>query len=205
MGVSPDKAGVTVSPARGGGCRRGNGTFARRTGRASPNGARSVPRADIAPRGTDRTPHRSCACEGCARPLHRAKEVALPAPHSTPSRSQLLHERARAMRSAMTASEARLWSALSGSQLGVAFRRHVVIGDFIVDFRAPVPRLVVEFDGGYHELRAPPTLAATASSPTPATASSESTPRSSCKISRLRSPRSVWCSSAGVTAGDCRN
>ena len=47
-------------------------------------------------------------------------------------------------------SEQLLWAQLSGSQLGVAFRRQVVIGHFIVDFAAPAVRLVVEVDGGYH-------------------------------------------------------
>ena len=54
----------------------------------------------------------------------------------TSSRSVLLHERARVMRAAPTLSEARLWAHLSGSQLGVAFRRQVVLGEYIVDFVA---------------------------------------------------------------------
>jgi very-short-patch-repair endonuclease len=48
-----------------------------------------------------------------------------------------------------------LWQRLSGSQLGVAFRRQLVIDSrFIVDFAAPAVRLVVEVDGGYHHGRA---------------------------------------------------
>ncbi|MBL9028803.1 MAG: DUF559 domain-containing protein [Myxococcales bacterium] len=58
------------------------------------------------------------------------------------------------MRSAPTTTEALLWQALSGSQLGVGFRRQLVIGTFIVDFAAPAARLVVEVDGGYHLERA---------------------------------------------------
>jgi very-short-patch-repair endonuclease len=57
-------------------------------------------------------------------------------------------------RAAPTASEERLWSALSGGKLGVAFRRQVVLGNFIVDFLAPCARLVVEVDGSYHAQRA---------------------------------------------------
>lgn len=57
-------------------------------------------------------------------------------------------------RVACTASEAQLWSALSGSKLGIAFRRQLVLGNFIVDFVAPRARLVVEVDGGYHAQRA---------------------------------------------------
>jgi len=54
----------------------------------------------------------------------------------------------------MTPSEARLWEALRGSKLGVAFRRQVPIGHYIVDFLAPSARLIVEVDGGYHAERA---------------------------------------------------
>lgn len=51
--------------------------------------------------------------------------------------------------------EARLWSALKGSQLGVGFRRQVILGDaskklFIVDFCAPSRKLVVEVDDASH-------------------------------------------------------
>ena len=46
-----------------------------------------------------------------------------------------------------------LWSALCGSQLVVAFRRQVVLGDAIADFFAPFVRLVVEVDGAHHRLR----------------------------------------------------
>jgi very-short-patch-repair endonuclease len=57
-------------------------------------------------------------------------------------------------RGALTESEARLWSALSAGQLGVSFRRQVPLGNrFIVDFLAPLARLVVEVDGCYHERR----------------------------------------------------
>ena len=46
-----------------------------------------------------------------------------------------------------------LWQAIRGGRLGVTFRRQVPLGPFIVDFLAPNARLVVEVDGGYHELR----------------------------------------------------
>ena len=71
--------------------------------------------------------------------------------HST--RSALLAARARDMRSAPTPSEERLWLALRGSQLGVAFRRQLPIGRYIADFASPKARLVVEVDGGYHGRR----------------------------------------------------
>jgi very-short-patch-repair endonuclease len=59
------------------------------------------------------------------------------------------------MRRSLTPSgEAALWHALRGRQLGVAFRRQVVIGGaFIADFAAPAARLAVEVDGGYHTER----------------------------------------------------
>ncbi len=53
------------------------------------------------------------------------------------------------MRVAPTTTEA-----LRGSRLGVAFRRQVVLGEFIADFIAPSVRLVVEVDGGCHAHRA---------------------------------------------------
>ena len=70
-------------------------------------------------------------------------------------RSQLLEQRATHMRRAPTTSEARLFAALRGGQLGVAFRRQVpLLGRFIVDLLAPELRLVVEVDGAYHHGRA---------------------------------------------------
>jgi very-short-patch-repair endonuclease len=44
--------------------------------------------------------------------------------------------RAQGMRASPTRSEEALWRALSGSQLGVAFRRQVPFGKFILDFLA---------------------------------------------------------------------
>lgn len=70
------------------------------------------------------------------------------------ARAQLLASRARTMRMAPTTTEALLWTELRGSRLGVAFRRQVVIGEYIVDFCAPSVRLIVEVDGGYHAGRA---------------------------------------------------
>ena len=73
--------------------------------------------------------------------------------HHHAKSSQLQHYAAQ-NRAAPTPSEARLWSALSAGNLGVAFRRQVVLGDrFIVDFVAPRVRLVVEVDGSYHAQR----------------------------------------------------
>ena len=72
--------------------------------------------------------------------------------HRSHNRSLLLAQRAAAMRSDLTWSEAALWRALSGRRLeGIQFRRQVVLANrFIVDFLAPREKIVVEVDGGYH-------------------------------------------------------
>jgi len=72
----------------------------------------------------------------------------------SPRLSGLLGQRAVGLRGSATWSEALLWHRLRSSQLGVRFRRQMVIGRYIVDFAAPAAALVVEVDGGYHEGRA---------------------------------------------------
>lgn len=67
--------------------------------------------------------------------------------------SQLIVERAAAMRGNPTTSEAALWRELQANRLGVAFRRQVPVGRYIADFAAPSVRLIVEVDGGYHGCR----------------------------------------------------
>ena len=52
-----------------------------------------------------------------------------------------------------TPSEQALWLLPRGSQLGVAFRRQVVVAGFLADFVAPSLQLIVEVDGGYHARR----------------------------------------------------
>jgi len=65
----------------------------------------------------------------------------------SPSRKQLLLDRARFMRHNPTYSEALLWSAIRGQRLGIQFRRQQVVGEHIVDFLARKASLVVEVDG----------------------------------------------------------
>ena len=73
---------------------------------------------------------------------------------SNARRALMLAARARQMRHAPTDSEARLFEALRGGQLGVSFRRQVVVaGSFIADLLAAEVRLVVEVDGGCHASR----------------------------------------------------
>ncbi len=43
-----------------------------------------------------------------------------------------------------------LWQALRRSNLGVAFRRQVVLQGYIADYYACAVRLIVEVDGGWH-------------------------------------------------------
>jgi very-short-patch-repair endonuclease len=82
--------------------------------------------------------------------MRHASSTSRPSPH----RERLLLERAAQMRFAPTSSEARLFEALRGGRLGVAFRRQApLLGRFIVDLLAPEVRLVVEIDGGYHARR----------------------------------------------------
>jgi very-short-patch-repair endonuclease len=77
----------------------------------------------------------------------------------TQSRQQLkrhilLSQRAHEMRHEPTRSESALWVTLSRNQLGVTFRRQVLMGNrFMADFVAPAVKLVVEVDGGYHRQR----------------------------------------------------
>ena len=56
----------------------------------------------------------------------------------------------RQLRQSMTEAEARLWSGLRNSALGVKFRRQQVIQGFIVDFYCDAIGLIVEADGGVH-------------------------------------------------------
>ena len=58
--------------------------------------------------------------------------------------------RARNLRRAYTEVEMRLWQKLRNRRLGIDFRRQHPAGNFILDFYAPAPRLVIELDGGQH-------------------------------------------------------
>ncbi len=55
------------------------------------------------------------------------------------------------MRREMTEPETRLWLQLrAGRFAGVKFRRQKVVGNYIVDFAANDPKLVIELDGDTH-------------------------------------------------------
>ena len=73
----------------------------------------------------------------------------MPSPLDSPLFS-LLHL-AREMRKAPTPSEAILWNALRDRRFrDIKFRRQHVLHPYIADFYAPMLKLVVEVDGGYH-------------------------------------------------------
>jgi very-short-patch-repair endonuclease len=99
--------------------------------------------------------HASCALGREAQLICWAPEVIM----RIQSRQQLnrqilLAQRAHEMRHQPTRSESALWGALSRKQLGVAFRRQVVIGNrYIADFLAPSVKLVIEVDGSCHACR----------------------------------------------------
>jgi very-short-patch-repair endonuclease len=52
----------------------------------------------------------------------------------------------------MTEAERKLWSRLRSGQLGVKFRHQVPIDRYIADFACIEARLVVEVDGGHHNI-----------------------------------------------------
>lgn len=68
-------------------------------------------------------------------------------------KQQQLAADAHRMRVAPSEPERVLWAALRASQLGVRFRRQVVVQGFIVDLLAPEAGLVVEVDGAHDRTR----------------------------------------------------
>jgi very-short-patch-repair endonuclease len=62
-----------------------------------------------------------------------------------------LVDAARKLRASMTEAERVLWRCLRNKRVGgVRFYRQRPIGEYIVDFYAAAPRLVIEVDGGQH-------------------------------------------------------
>jgi very-short-patch-repair endonuclease len=60
----------------------------------------------------------------------------------------------RHLRKSMTDAERRLWSRLRGNALGFHFRRQHRIGIYVTGFVCLERQLVVEADGGHHNLHA---------------------------------------------------
>jgi very-short-patch-repair endonuclease len=61
---------------------------------------------------------------------------------------------ARQLRHRLTPAETKLWQALKNRQLeNLRWRCQHPIGRFIVDFYCPARRLIIEVDGGIHQLQ----------------------------------------------------
>ena len=56
------------------------------------------------------------------------------------------------MRRFATEAESILWEYLRAKQLGKTFKRQHIIGDYIADFVCLESGLIIELDGGYHQL-----------------------------------------------------
>lgn len=66
--------------------------------------------------------------------------------------NHLIFKNAESLRNNMTPAELILWNQLKGKQLGVKFRRQHPLGIYIADFYCHEHKLVIEVDGGIHEL-----------------------------------------------------
>lgn len=64
----------------------------------------------------------------------------------------LLKAFAKEMRNNPTEAESVLWEYLRYDTFNVRFRRQYIIGDYIADFCCLSKKLVIELDGGYHNL-----------------------------------------------------
>lgn len=66
-------------------------------------------------------------------------------------RDPKLTQHAKNMRKSMTPAEQKLWLELRAGRLrNIKFRRQKVIGDYIVDFAANAPQIIIEADGESH-------------------------------------------------------
>src|SRR6185503_21326470 len=65
-----------------------------------------------------------------------------------------MHERAKKLRREMTSAEKILWKELRANKLqGLHFRRQQIIHGYFPDFYCHQHELIVELDGGIHELQ----------------------------------------------------
>lgn len=93
-------------------------------------------------------------CFRCAKSIRATIAPNLPAIGESRRRSKpVKSESAARMRREPTPAEARLWDGIRASQLGIKFRRQVVIRGWILDVYCPLLGLAVEADGGYHTSR----------------------------------------------------
>ena len=63
-----------------------------------------------------------------------------------------LKEFAKENKKHATEAESIMWHLLKNNSLGFPFRRQHIIGDFIADFVCLPKMLIIELDGGYHQL-----------------------------------------------------
>ena len=63
-----------------------------------------------------------------------------------------LKEFAKENRKNPTEAESALWTFLRANSLGLPFKRQHIIGPYIADFVCLPAKLIVEIDGGYHQL-----------------------------------------------------
>ena len=64
-----------------------------------------------------------------------------------------LTKKARDLRARQTEAESLLWNVLRGRRLcGLKFRRQYPVKPFVADFACIEKKLVVEIDGGYHDV-----------------------------------------------------
>lgn len=67
--------------------------------------------------------------------------------------NQKVFENARFLKKVLTPAEEALWQQLRGRKFkGHKFRRQHPIKSFIVDFYCHTSRLIIEVDGGYHQI-----------------------------------------------------
>ena len=60
---------------------------------------------------------------------------------------------AKLMRTNMTKEETAMWNILRAKRFfGYKFKRQVLIGEYIVDFLCPEKKLIIEIDGGQHNV-----------------------------------------------------
>lgn len=69
-----------------------------------------------------------------------------------PSLYERLKAYAKSNRNNATQAESILWELVRANQLGKPFKRQHIIGDYIADFICIPSKLIVELDGGYHQL-----------------------------------------------------
>lgn len=67
--------------------------------------------------------------------------------------SNIIFKNAKALRKRQTDAERLLWQQINEKKLGVKFRRQHPISFYIVDFYCHEVKLIIELDGGIHDLK----------------------------------------------------